>query len=117
MRAAKERVYSALASSEALADLVAERIYHSHPPERPTLPLITYSEIVTTGERAEGRLYFRRPRMEVRGWGGDIEDIEEAIIEALETVPGAVHISTLPLWDAELAVETVAVEYRLLVKV
>jgi len=55
--------------------------------------------------------------MEVRGWGGDVEAMEEAIISALETLPAASYIESVQVWDPDLQIETVAVEYRLLLKV
>ncbi len=117
MREGKQRIVDALTGSEEITALVGGRIYHRNPPVKPTFPLITYSEIATGGDSADGKVYFRRPRMEVRGWGGDVEALEEAIITALETLPAASYIESVQVWDPDQQIETVAVEYRLLLKV
>lgn len=115
MKRAKDKLVAALMASPGLAAFVDDRIYYQHPPEKPTYPLLTYSQVGGTTDYADHRAYFDRPRFEIKIWGEHAEEIAEEVRAAMDGI-GARLISDVDLWDHESLQPVKALDFRMLLK-
>lgn len=94
MKSVKEAVYTALTSDVVLSALVGGRIYKQFLPEQPTYPNVCYKQVSGGADTADGLPAVARARIQIdiRAETG-IDDIADATVSAMCSVPGAVTLA------------------------